>query len=1183
MSSLSDKILSFSPVQFVRFNTSVLSNPSNLGSGGTGLLTVGNEAPVLVSTGGPDTEGTWRINIGNGTRDNTTTRMRYTGDADALATEFTDNDFSAGIWFKTNFTLTDGLNHDFGFEVWNMGDNSRNILFFMWGSDSTNAHKGKIRIGFGNGSTFVPGASQQRVDDQQWHYFAVRSYVNGSTLYRDVYIDGQLYASDVATNGTSTYDAQMTMGDLATTNSSHNGGFDLTTWEFSNYHAGPSSFLTEQKILEIYGTVYPVNTSFNALPATASCEIVNPTLSLEFGIDQIAAPFTANANLPEQTIVIADRENVEITTSITASAEFLNPSVFGATNVNNVAEPMTASAEFLIHTSSAGTGVNVFADILTSSAEILEPPFAGGGDRVLILEVIATATAEIIEASVTLTPNYRNLVKRNNPSFYLNDPDNNGASYFVTPVNDGYENWGTGAGTVNEATAATSPGVMLGIGNGQSVYGFGNYTSTSDWGFTDSNADLRSRYVHTPGNDFSLEFWIYSPSNVLVTTLFDFGSTFLFGYDYLEPIYSGPDNQFPIVGYERRYGLNFTMNGDTLHEHDYTAYNSGDFGTPTDVFIPNTWNHFVINAAYGDYGNGDNLQTTIWRNGEILSVHTGNYTNADPVGIGESAGISGWNQDENYKFYTNQIALYKNTLSNSEIVTHYDFITSLSPNRFIEVFPMEANAFGIDSSVFTVVNKTFPSDTVTASAEIANPVVGVTVDDIYNAEVMLATSQIQVPFFFGDPDATINAEPGIVYADMPQNVYRIDTAYYQYVQTNLLPYRYATFDLPNTNSDFGSDNDYVNAAPFVYGGTITQAVDGINNNSLLTDGLDYTTSGLIMKESEYNDDWGTDGQSYHASFWIRRSPEDQVPNGVRILLVGYGQYNGAYGILYQYNNTLYFEIFDGTNRATFASDVSVNVFDYSTHHIVASFDHNGVNNSVTVYVDKQDVLTIDYGQDKIVFINDVNYLEPNTEANNFPRFSVGALIAPFANTSLPTVPTPTKMYIDDVHWSLESLDQTGVDSLYAAMPYSINIDWAADVFLSLNSFVVEPSISLGAGVLGDAVTASADIVEPAVTVDYGVDINADIIEASADIVEPFSIIADNITNIDIVSDVFVASATMPGGGAIISVQGNTMYATAVAVNIDRFVDQYLLLVARQSRLPLETSFKHRWGGGDIDS
>jgi hypothetical protein len=89
-------------------------------------------------------------------------------------------------------------------------------------------------------------------------------------------------------------------------------------------------------------------------------------------------------------------------------------------------------------------------------------------------------------------------------------------------------------------------------------------------------------------------------------------------------------------------------------------------------------------------------------------------------------------------------------------------------------------------------------------------------------------------------------------------------------------------------------------------------------------------------------------------------------------------------------------------------------------------------------------------------------------------------------------------------------------------------------------------------------------------------------EASGEAVEPFSVIADNITNIEIVSDIFVASSELLGGGVVISIPGPTMYASAVLVTNTPYFDPYNLLITQQSILPLSTSFAGRWGIGDID-
>lgn len=1061
-------------------------------------------------------------------------------------------------------------------------------------------NEGALRFAFNSNVDSSIQTDTFPLSDQRWHHLGITFATSTASNAIRLYVDGQLLKSGSAGTTTATNESNT----LRIGSAYHDDSSSLFTGELGEFQLYTSP-LSDAGILENYNSTKSrySNNEVSSGAFTANSESVDPDFSVTSNFNYSQSSIITTALLTMPTIVIVNYDNVEVVTSITVDAEFPEANVSVQSNISNAAELMTASAEEQTHINIAGNGIVFNAINALASAELVEPPYAGSSDKNIILETFGSASANIIQPQVVPTPNYRQLVKRNNPSIYLNSPSNpEGGSFVSTIINDGYDNWGTGSAEINGVTALNAPGQIGAIGNGKALYPLGTDQNRWRWYFNDNNADLASRYIHTPGNNFTIEFWFWSGGTQINSFFLDYGSVVVYSEARRVPIYSDDEQgQIVLIGYNYNYGPAIRFDGDTTYEHFLNTFNSGPFSTPENAYFENAWNHVVITGEYGNFGltgggQVKNLQTKIWLNGVLRDTQSGRYVNNSVTDTGESAGVTGYvgfeDQDAGFiqKWYFSEFATYKSVLSDSEILEHFTFINESSPNRLINAVPFTSNAFLINPTILAVDNVTFPQTPVTASAELFEPTFNIEVGDIYNAEAMEASSEFVEPFFFGDPDATVISDTFTAYAEVAPQIYRLDTAYYSYVQANIAPHRYVTFDVPISTKDWGSDNDYSNAAPFVYDGIITEANDGLANNSLLSSGTNYLTSGLIMKESEWDDDWGTGLGSYHSSYWIKRSPEDIAPNGLRIIQCAYSEFNNAFGILYQYQNQIHFEIFNGTDYYTASSTVGVNVFDYAKHHIVVNFRFTGTNHFVDIYVDKQLVISQNVGAETLAFVNSDTFLPPNTETNNKSRMSIGALIVPIELVSIPVLPTPTKMFIDEVHWAQTSINQTGVNNLYAAMPFKTNIEWNADVFLGLDSFIVEPAV--GTGYEEDAVvmTASAEMVEPEVIVEFGTDNLADIMEASALQVEPFSVFADNVTNIEIFAETLVASGLGPQGGAIISIPGQTMYANAqMATSIRPYADEFVMLVTqlitygnKNPGASIGTAASGTWQIGDIE-
>jgi hypothetical protein len=1159
-SILDSKINSYRIERGIEFSQAYTLTPTQTGLNSPVTFTaVGFQiAYEAAPVGPPNGSGSWRF----GGTEVASSSSRLTANVMPNAN---DRDYSMGFWFR----------------LANVSSNMNSFPIFTHGNAAAGANGFAIVVNtVTNGSTFrVSIRTNNIITDiatnllvNDWQYISVRRDQNNIFAYHN----GNLGAS--VTNSATTNISTTAFG----SQTASPAGFD---YNISNFYYTDWSSITPEIMQEIYQTGVGTNNNFNALPASASALLTEESVSTTSSVDFSHSSIITTALLTVPTIVIVNYDNVQVTTNIPVDALMVNPfSVIAQVNISNNANPMTADAQLDEHIWFAGSGTVIPPLPLTADALAVMPPSYGSGS-LNFNQVSLTASATIVDPAVSFKPNYRHLVKRNTPSLYINSPDQGIASYLVEIKNDGYNNWGIGEGNHPDIKAVVAPGKMLGVGNGNAIRGASASTQVRKYEFTNTNAANSAKWLNTVNNNFSFEFWIYTEQNAIgglrewivpppgeggisappywdesYQVWFDFGPTELqFGAASEEV----RDENNVLIGYTYNSAtMRWTMGGDVSYNHIFDTAPSGP--TNIDLFTPNAWNHVVINGVYGSYGGTNNLQTSIWINSQLKSTQVGRFAKTTPTGAGFTGSVI---DSRSQRPWTTEIAVYQQALSNAEIATHYEFIDSLSPNRNIAVAPLVATVITPNATFLTTANKNFPANPITASAEIANPVVTPEVWSIWESNVLEASAEIIEKTFAGDPDALIEPDQLLANAELGTNIFRLDTAYYSYVKTNIAPHRYVTFDQPNIYVDQGSDNKYALAAPFVVSGTITSPAFGLANNSLLSDGIHYTTSGLIMKESEWDDDWGTESGSYHSSFWIKRSLEDTASNGLRIIESAYSEFNDAFGVLYQYQNQLHFQIFNGEDYFTASSTIGVNVFDYSKHHIVVNFRITGTNHFVDIYVDKQLVITANVGAETLAFVNSDTFLPPNTEDNNKPRMSVGALIVPIELTALPVVPTPSKMFIDEVHWAQTSITQAQVISLYEAMPFTVDIDWNSDVFLSLEASMLNPSIGAGFGVNAEPLTANAEtIIEPSLDLEFGVDLFADILTAEANAIEVESVVADNITNIAIVSDTLVASAEMTPAIVAITLRGPTLFASARLVEpTNDFYDEFALLILSEGR------------------
>ena len=1114
MSTLSDKILSYSPEYYIRLNTAYSNTPPNLGSLSSSTWTLSNEAPVLIPNGGPDGEGCWEFNMGAG-NDTSTTRFQATSSGLAAISPWTDGDFSTGLWFRFTSPLTTSSPHSTQAHTINITRfKSNSTVFYLYGGSANNANKGGLYVVPQVGAASIHG----KVDDGAWHYIATRIKETSSGVYDyEIYLDGTLIKTlsggtwTASTIYSNTFGASSGAGTTAWVN-------ETIKMQVSNHYTAPYTAITSTEIAEIWtaGIAQPsTNVTITETPATATALMVDPTISVNSNALLSETPATASALMTEPTIIITSPDYTEITTSILVSAEFpSNTNVSAEKNVNNViAGTLDASADIINNVViTSGTNVDYVAAEMTASAELIEP--------LPSIEPMF-ATALMVNPTVSVNPNYRRLVKQLNPSIYIHDPEyvTGDEKPFKNP-NDGYENWSTPEFD-NGVFRYQSPAPLDICGNGYSFGASANslYNTNREWGFLNATAQQQSQYFNTPGqtysNDWTLEFWYYPRENA-AGGLIDLGNAQLrIGTD---------TNQ-----------LIFSVNTDEIANDGYIGFEQ----IVTQTFTPNNWYHIVVtlNISTGL----PNAVSQIWINGAIKGTYSGRIENASFDSVQEAIGIN-VNYSDVFSGFFNEIALYKQVLSNADILEHYTFMLTNSPNVIHSSDVMIASAQSGDHNFLVTSNVNNAESPAIASGLIVNPSI------IAQKNLVVFATPLEASALNTDAEVywgwTIVATPAVASAFKPE-AYFLKTTYSNYVQANIAPYRYVTFDAADTAFDYGTDNDY-SVAPTVVGGTIVNPDLGINGKSAKTAGTSYVTDGVILKESEWDDSWGTGQNSYHSAFWFQRALDDASTTGLRVLWNLNGYKDNQHVVLYQYQGKMHMQFNNGSGTWIEQDTGALDLFDYQRHFIVIDFNHtNPVNNVVSVYVDAILKMTIDLGAYTGSTTNASSADSgPNDELNNHPRLGVGCLITPFAATALPVVPTNTKLIIDEIYWDKNAINQTTVTNLFNIMPDKDNVDFIAEAMTAADELVM-PAYSTSSNLVTAPFIASIELVEPLTTADREVIYNSGTMTADA-LMEEALLFEDRI----LAADLFIASAIFNDAGVIISIPGGPMLATAtLATNI----------------------------------
>ena len=1100
MSALHDKINSYALERGIEFDQTFTTTPTRTGTNPLISAFTQNTTSNIVyePTVGPiGGAGSWRFNWNSTAATNSYFRAPSSGSNEMLGNA--DGDYSVGLWVRFS----------------GIPSNNTNTVFFTFGSTtgngfniaiggSTSANAGKLVFNSSAGNV----ASTTAMPLNTWHYLAILKTPSNISIY----INNELLITTGAT-GTTAATTWMLGNTAATT---------LTTdvkWNVSNYYMAPTSVIGATQIGEIWtaGSTAPgVNITFDADPATATALAMSPAIT--GNANEIVSPATASALQTEPTIAVETGDHVEITTSIPVSAEFPPATVSGQSSVNINVGPATAYSELVNNIIVGSSNTVAFsAEEFVASAELVKP---------FLSESPMFASAEMGNNTVYVDPNYFNAVIQSNPYIYIN----NGAAA------GSIINYGSQTGTFTRGTDFSTlqdGGSPLNlVREGDSWRGVNKNNSQAYLEFTTSNASQNPAQLIADGN-FALEFWAKPLAFPSTAASDGFGSAASFtNKSFLEsdalslrlsPVNAGGD----------------TRSLELVIKSTSSATTTLRVGLTSSGVLLNNWNHIVVNV-YQSGINASQRLVQVWVNGSVRINETISFTawtNSDTTTkiIGSDSASLNFMADG----FFDEIAWYSEELTNSEIIEHFQLINTLSPDftDFAEEFVASAD---IGDHQFTVTSNAIPEiKEATATALLVLPTLIAGRSFTHNASPMTASATTLTPGV--SLGITFLATPNIAYAESV-NAYHLNSIYSDYVQANITPYRYVTFDGANAFVDYGTDADY-SVIPTSVGGTIVNPDEGINGKSAKTAGSSYTTDGVILKESEWNDTWGTGQFSYHSSFWMEEAPEDNS-TGLRVLWNLNGYKDNQHVILYSYQNKLRMQFNNGSGtHLDFATTNNIDLFDGLRHFIVVAFDHtNNNNNQVLLYVDSVLVLTCSLGSYNGQTVNGTTFVGPNDEANNHPRLGVGCLITPLGVTALPVVPTNTRLYIDEIVWAKTAINQTGVTALYNVMPDKDNSEYVSDLF-EASAQIVAPALSTSALFVASPASASALIVGPTITANRSIVISVDEMTASAQFVP-----ALRLDNIIFDSDVMVATATFNDAGVRITVSGGPMLATVKIAN-----------------------------------
>jgi hypothetical protein len=1036
----------------------------------------------------------------------------------AIRSIWQDFNYTIGFWFKIN-SMPTGSNA-VGLNLARIRSNTTGAageFDFAISGSSFPGTPSRLWYTFGTlsaGTRYFIGPTLNTTD---WNYLAIRRTSATSVNNSEVYLNGQLV--DTRTNSDTTIYPEFEFGNNASTNTGN--------YKIQNLHMATSTALGPYEINQIWlaGTIQE--------PA--------PTANVTWPHEAMAV----NATIVNATYIATQPDSVNIATSIPVSAFMPDPTYSNATQTLIRADAIEVEATF-----PTGIAVNTFGDkiipvaSLTATIDIPDP---------LLSRFAFAASALFVEPVVSVAPNYLALVKNLDPVFYIQDGQSVPQQLGSWPV--------TGWDIDSMLTNITSGEEMTSVGNGKSweaVSNTGAQTPKVQAIIPGYNQLIANLYAT---KSLTVECWYYSvAAGTSAGTRVESGPIFTDSvtpiaevFDFWSNLETGPATNTHV------------LIGDLIKTYDFVNEGAGAFATWRTYYgqpKKDSWNHVAV--TYEPLANPNQVRQKVYLNGSIISNLTLNVVNSlaglssqnglgegniyfppvpqSPISGGPKLGyviqLSGSQsivQETGVR--TDEFAIYDRTLSENEVYSHYVFMKNLSPDTDYSPIVYAVSAESGDHQVLPVQNALYQETPGSALAGLipepeilAGKSKNLFLEEVEPLEMELVDPAVIL-------NITVTAEIIPVYAEL-NNHFVSNNIYYEYVKTNIDPYRYVNFDSANSLIDHGIDNSY-SVVPTSIGGTVVSHDLGINNKSAKTAGLNYATDGVILKESEWNDSWGTGQNSYHSAFWFQRAADDQSINGLRVLWNLNGYKDNQHVVLYQYQGKLHMQFNNGSGTFVEQDTDALDLFDYNRHFVLIEFDHSNVNNNVVkLYVDAVLRSTINLGAYTGTTTNAiVSDSGPNFEANNHPRLGIGCLITPFASTALPFVPTNTKLIVDEIYWDKNAITQTQVTNLYNAMPAKTNTINLSDP-LTASSLLVMPTVSADCLIIEAPAICDIDIVDPVVSTSTQIMFTAQPMTATATIND-----AERSDSVNIVVQFMLASAAFLSFGTPRLIFADTMEAS----------------------------------------
>jgi hypothetical protein len=1012
-----------------------------------------------------------------------------------------DLNYTIGFWFKIN-SLPTGTNA-IGLNLCRIKSGTTGAqgdFDFAVSGSSFAGTPSKLWYTFGTLSTGTRYFIGPTLNTTDWNYLAIRRTSATNINNFEVYLNGELV--DTRTNSDTVVYPDFEFGNNSSTNTGN--------YKIQNLHMATSSALGPYEIGQIWlaGTIQE--------PSTPVDVIYPPE------------PISLDATIVDATYIATQPDSVNIATSIPVSAFMPEPAYSNATQTLVNADVIELEAIL-----PQGISVETFGDriipvqSLTATIDIPEP---------LLSRFAFAASALLVNPVVSVAPNYLALVKNLDPVFYIQNGQSVPEQLGSWPV--------TGWRVQDILTNIDSGEEMDAVGNGkswQAVSNTGGQIPIVE-GYVENWSQRRADLYAT--RSLTLECWYYSVAagtsggnRVESGPIFTDGVTPIAEvFDFWSNLETGPATNTHV------------LIGDLIKNYDFVNEGAGAFATWRTYYgqpKKDSWNHVVV--TYEPLASPTQVRQKVYLNGSIISNLALNIVDSlaglsSPNGLGEGniyfppaepsvlddgpqigyrinlSGSQSIVQETGVR--TDEFAIYDRTLSENQVYSHYAFIKNLSPDTDYSPIVYDVSAQSGDHQVLPVQNTLYQQTPITGLAGL-----------IPEPEIIGGKSRILFPEEFEsmqaelvDPAVILNinviAEIIPVYAEL-NNHFVSNNTYYEYVKTNIDPYRYVNFDSANSLIDHGIDNSY-SVVPTSVGGTIVSYDLGINNKSAKTAGSNYTTDGVILKESEWNDSWGTGQNSYHSAFWFQRAADDQSINGLRVLWNLNGYKDNQHVVLYQYQGKLHMQFNNGSGTFVEQDTDALDLFDYNRHFVLIEFDHSNVNNNVVrLYVDAVLRSTINLGAYTGTTTNAiVSDSGPNFEANNHPRLGIGCLITPFASTALPFVPTNTKLIVDEIYWDKNAITQTQITNLYNAMPAKTNTVNASDP-LTGSSELIMPSVSGDCLIIETPATCEIDIVDSVIFTNFQIFFVAEPMTANAEIND-----AERSDSVNIITEFMLASAAL---------------------------------------------------------